>query len=1017
MSNTFDPSNPVILFGDVGPDIIRLSQIYDPDSDEYALSKDENAVAGKTYYTRTYADKTVTFTEVTNTSGGHPESAGWYELNLGGTRSTGKYVPAEDSLVVVDFMTEDYDEYSILIVDSVDEVTLKSTLVPHNCGADGSTTARALRYGNGDYQLYFNQDQIDPTRTELVPDRKLMLYGSRYYMYKLVRNGVVISTPFRQATEEEAGNGLVPYVSTTGALTTLSTDPADDSYYPKFAGKTFGKVTSSGFASFVVPGLPVVDEEGITEPTFVPTLDGVYKSGRTYHLNNQKTGERVVLVEQKFKKTNDATFKNNKRYYSYIDPSTGEYQLFTGTRTGSPKALGYYEEVALTTTGTVYTYTAGAVIGSLFIQTNHKYDHFSRTWIESPIEQEVTNNPTGWIESFDDNEKNVFYPGACWLKAGFSIQSGETVRMEVYEVLENSTSLRLIMNVVLNVREGDIISGAASGSKVITKFDVDNDPAIKEDPNIWKIGVGDKINVVTDGMEPTLTFEDGSTRIIPVDDPGLFVYGLENVSTANSGVEFKVLFKYFPAKSPYFNGVEYFNSNYSKGFLTCTKVVKVVEQGDIMIRKISIIPAWDYESRRYKFNYLVYDNSFKSPVFMGEIGSATLADVAADTAKSVELTHQMYLDDMGIARQNQVGVDALFGYIQHAVLGLYIHSANYKNAVYTQALSIQLQEWDKTLTAAKWLIGSYDNEGIYRYEDMPYGNPTATIRPYIQFDWEAYKTDPVNNSPYRIGTKFVTAKEFTDAFYEAAKPPTDVVEEGGETVTITPTHFVVRSMETRDDYICLRGADDSDYPLPGIVYCDAETGVVIHTRSDTIVTPYKVKVTADNVFYTIDTQTGEYYQVDFEVGHMIDVADKSQYFIKQTVEINSGYIPISTTNDDTAESATWLNAFRLLGASSAKTVGGARPVVVGDDAGTMVMGVVVVEFVAFNNDTGAYQHLYGVPVEVRFPYQLTSDVQAQAGKTYYVCTVDEADDTAEFSVLPIAVGDYMPSDVAVWEQY
>ena len=1014
MSNTFDPSNPVILFGDVGPDTIRLSQIYDPDNDEYALSKDENAVEGKTYYTRTYADKTVTFKEVTNTSGGHPEAAGWYEKNLGGSRSTGKYVPAEDSLVVVDFMTEDYDEYTILIVDSVDEVTLKSTLVPHNCGANGSTSARALRYGNGDYQLYFNQDQTYPERTELVPDRKLMLYGSRYYMYKLVRNGVVISTPRKE--QVEAGNGLVPYVTSTGALITLSADPADSSYYPNFAGKHFGKVTSSGYASFIVPGVPVVDEEGNTEPTFVPTLDGVYKSDKAYWLRDEETNTLHRLTEQKFQKTLDTSFKSGKRYYTHMEPTTGEYQLFTGSRTGSPKNLGYYEEVQMDGVGVTLAYTAGSVIGSLLDCSTHKYTHVSRTLIESKIDAEIADNPTGWIESFDDNEKNVFYPGACWLKSGFSIQSGETVRMEVYEVMENSTSLRLIMNVVLNVREGDIVTGSAAGSKVITDFDVDNDPSIKADPNIWKIGVGEAITTVTDGMVPTITFDDGSTRVIPVDDPGLFVYGLENVNTSNMGVEYRILFKYFPAKSPYFNGVAYYNSNLSRGALTCNKVVKVSEQSDILIRKISIIPAWDYEARRYRFNYLVYDRTFKSPAFMGVIGSATLTDVAANTAKSVGLDHQMYLDDMGVPRQNQVGAEALFGFIQHAVLGLYVNSEKYKNAVYTQALSIQLQEWDKNLTAAKWLIGSYDNEGVYKYDDMPYGNPTVTVRPYIEFNWESYKADPVNNSPYQIGRKFDTADAFLGAFYTKADPPKIAVDEEDNPITNTPTHFVVRSMETRDDYICLRGADGSDYPLPGIVYCDAETGVVIKTRSDTIVTPYKVKVAAGNVFYAKD-DSGEYYEVGFEVGTMIPVADKANYFIKQTVEINSGYIPISTTNDDKAAASPWRTPFRLLGASSAKTVGGARPVVVGDDAGTMVMGVVVVEFVYFDNNTGVYQHLYGVPVEVRFPYQLTSDVQAKTGKTYYVCNVDATDDTAEFSVLPIEVGDYLPSDVAVWEKY
>ena len=44
--------NPVMLWGDMGPDVYQLSQIYDPRNDRYVLTQDTAVVADKTYYKR-----------------------------------------------------------------------------------------------------------------------------------------------------------------------------------------------------------------------------------------------------------------------------------------------------------------------------------------------------------------------------------------------------------------------------------------------------------------------------------------------------------------------------------------------------------------------------------------------------------------------------------------------------------------------------------------------------------------------------------------------------------------------------------------------------------------------------------------------------------------------------------------------------------------------------------------------------------------------------------------------------
>ena len=44
--------NPVMLWGDMGPDVYKLSQIYDPRNDKYVATQDTSVREGKDYYER-----------------------------------------------------------------------------------------------------------------------------------------------------------------------------------------------------------------------------------------------------------------------------------------------------------------------------------------------------------------------------------------------------------------------------------------------------------------------------------------------------------------------------------------------------------------------------------------------------------------------------------------------------------------------------------------------------------------------------------------------------------------------------------------------------------------------------------------------------------------------------------------------------------------------------------------------------------------------------------------------------
>ena len=91
--------NPVLLWGDLGPDVYKLSQIYDPRNDRYVETPDTSVQSGKDYYQRLQlilttdtevhegrdyyeriVDKetgAVTFPRVTPNLGDNPYAMGW----------------------------------------------------------------------------------------------------------------------------------------------------------------------------------------------------------------------------------------------------------------------------------------------------------------------------------------------------------------------------------------------------------------------------------------------------------------------------------------------------------------------------------------------------------------------------------------------------------------------------------------------------------------------------------------------------------------------------------------------------------------------------------------------------------------------------------------------------------------------------------------------------------------------------------------------------------------------------
>ena len=122
--------NSVLLFGDYGTEVIRLSQLYDPDKCLYQpVAKDDPIEPNQTYYTPELRSKTVFF-DVANLSdrvgGTFAYDGEYYKKDPTKDESQeGKYVPATQTLVVVDEVNE-FGQYTLLVVDWVENADITS---------------------------------------------------------------------------------------------------------------------------------------------------------------------------------------------------------------------------------------------------------------------------------------------------------------------------------------------------------------------------------------------------------------------------------------------------------------------------------------------------------------------------------------------------------------------------------------------------------------------------------------------------------------------------------------------------------------------------------------------------------------------------------------------------------------------------------------------------------------------------------------------------------------------------
>ena len=837
--------NPLLLFGDVSPDVLKLTQLYDPDNDQYvrtninaeryqqmrAEQANPDSWALSTFFKRgaiapeqndqTFPANVVTFSPLTQadlTAAGanpDPSALGWCVLNEHWIDQSGKYIPAVHSVITVDVGTERYKEFTLLVVAAVDNQityvegdggqqipvipTYKATLVPVNLGTGEEITARAIDYGNDSLFLYTATEQ-DGTVTRLIPDKKLMLYGQRYYVYRLTKNNVPVAV--RKLGVYEDPDVVIPFVSAAASKITLTAENITELANCQFdimevGTDAEGKNWDSWVRRFVIP----------TDPanSFIATFDKVFVSGKEYYFAN-KSGAIVPV----YRETSTSKIVVQTRDKKAVSGKT-YFLANTQDVSGNP------------TSWKVLSIGAGNTIPSdQIIYEKHSIGNpVPDSLIFEPFIPAVLNR-TGYIYNpTRTTVQNIFLPDESFLRQGnFTCNDGEEVRFEVFELgnegydrivtardkngnvvnepnryvvpinMISGTSVRLVMSVILTCKEALPINVAEGTSKLITDFVVENEDTSSGDDNVWYIVAGETREDLK--LTAKLKFDDGSEKIIPIDNKSCYEYGMERIPPDSLKSKdfltlnrlFPILYKYFPPSA--------LKSDWSditavagKGFVTCRKTLQVVPSAAEKIRKISMIPVWDYAKQTYRNFYITYTTDFDEPAI---VDGNQLEGESIIPGLNNPVTYQIAQAPYEITPQDALRT---FDYVMHGVIVSTARYPGYKTAVYTQPISFMLKNWISESTGSeKWRIG--DDIESWDLQTLTYGNASdaGCVRPLIRYD-------PAAGTFFVDSDYFATPSVFIQNFYRPCAP--GKLEDATQ---LTPTHFRVRAIDTNAVSIC-----------------------------------------------------------------------------------------------------------------------------------------------------------------------------------------------------------------------
>ena len=994
--------NPVMLWGDMGPDVYKLSQIYDPRNDKYVTTSDASIVENKDYYERLSLILTtdevihggrqyycrevdaetgaVTFKPVIPAQGDNPRHNGWYqdsggkvlvfskvdlsqhpadtspvenfwyEENTDPVNTCGKYVPEVDSLVVVDEtdcpykLDNNYRTRMLLTVKSVDRA-LNVTFATVVFGSEIEETIRAIDYGNEKFMLFFDRKAAGAGNIQLTPDRKLLIYGKNSYGYRLKRDGVIISSNL--PTIQVRDDAFIPYARATAQRTTL---------------------TQENFQALQGKMLDVVLPSGLQRTMLCPA-------------------DKALLI-----RTCDITFRKNVKYYAEDGSSIitdglvnepvakeGGYDVGILDDEGHPVNMTkfYDDDEAQTLTSDAY-FVAGK---TYYVKYNDEvYIADTSDLCGVNISDWEAEDPRGrkvCRPAFDDEAYraligqsqgrwngdlidrvayahestelavgSVFVPESCYLKSNFSIVEGESIQMEIYSFDVETNYAHMVMNVTLIAKEAAALDTTDITTRRITNFDVEingNDNA----GDIWYLQQGDNVKT-SFSMMPKITFDDGSDMTVPIDNRSCYVYGLEDVKSALVGREFQILFKFFPHKRLNVDWQK-IGMTPTKNFLTCRKTIKIINNLSNTIRKIALIPAWNQVAQQYSFYFMIFRTDFEAPPIIRS---------GIDTKYRIQ-TFKITEDTVSRKYTAEDGID----------------------------LDGQMKHYYRKLNSGKFLDLNITSEGV-NLTNLGYDVYETAVHPKTSI----YDVQYINENGDEAYVPSASAGSVFDAVQHAIlaeKVYADNIT--ASSLYTQPIAFKIQNLMLsdptwRDASIPWLIGDDctgwTDDLLPYGNTHDGRPYLLYNYERSEQVEDRTIKVGSFRVdksaFANVEAFLLSFYQntqppkcVSGEENASAEEFIPTHFYLRSCSDdsVVSDFVAINGENDELYIPTTLAG-----GGDASTTIGGAHPSIIHDDqyglGDVHVMGTVIMEFVYRYTDPEdptkfKYKHLFAAPVEVR----------------------------------------------------
>lgn len=341
------------------------------------------------------------------------------------------------------------------------------------------------------------------------------------------------------------------------------------------------------------------------------------------------------------------------------------------------------------------------------------------------------------------NPETGLWVSGAWYMTPCNVQNALTDGQEVFLEVFNSQGAQVAL-ISTFAKQSIIINEAISPMPIITAIDIISTQSRANN----EIYIYQNQTVASLGLQVRLTYSNGYTRIVSIDQRQCFLYGTEDFSPSYPGLAQTLIAKY------YLNTDEVMDSSLagqSVAYVVAEANLVVIPNGLQAGVKISVVPQWNVTTNQYTLNYFLY---------------STTRDRVLNVTGMVTISPSTPFNG------------SYYGQPQTLILQLDMSLAepmNYSTStIYQQTEIITLQPLAAT---DRYVLRDSSNSPLV------YGRTTAELpRPVVHFDTTLQQ--------YYIPTSlFPEVGIFLQTFFTDATPPFDT---NNETQPPTPTHFQLR---------------------------------------------------------------------------------------------------------------------------------------------------------------------------------------------------------------------------------